>query len=69
MPTLKDVRLKLAMNNYLILNNEHKIISFTYFRSYDYSTMDLFEVGNPLNIQIIWTSNFEGLKNLSINQL
>lgn len=48
MVTHNDVHLKLALNNHLILNNEHKIISFNFLRTYDYSTMDLFEVGKRL---------------------
>ena len=42
----KDVRLKLALNHYLILNNEHKVISYTYLRTHDYSSWDLVEVSN-----------------------
>ena len=40
----KDIRLKLALNHYLILNNEHKIISYNFLRTNDYSSWDLVEV-------------------------
>ena len=45
MPTHKDVGLKLALNNYyLFLNNEHKLISFNFFRTFDYSLSLIFLV-------------------------
>lgn len=44
MTKLDDIDLKLSLEKYLILNNEHKIISFTYFgKSYDFRTIDLVE--------------------------
>ena len=44
-----DVALKLALGNHLLLYNEHRVISFQFFRSFDYSTMDLFEVSKQFN--------------------
>ena len=39
----KGFHFKMALDNYLTLNNEHKIISFTYLGSFDYVTMNLLE--------------------------
>ena len=50
MTTHDDVALKLALNSHLILNNEHKRLSYQFLRTYDYTTMDLFEVSKRLNL-------------------
>ena len=39
----KEFHFKMALDNYLTLNNEHKTISFTYLRSFNYKSMDLLE--------------------------
>ena len=46
MPYIRGIDIKLNFIAFLTLNNEHKRMSFTYLRRFDYSTMALIEVSS-----------------------
>ena len=60
MPTVQGFDMKMSLLNFLTLNNEHKRMSFTYLRKFDYNTMSLTEVNSN-------RTNF-GMKNSSFRK-
>ena len=59
MPSFTDPQLKLWLNSYLILNNEHKVLSYEYLRTYEYWSWDLVEVRITLScLEIVIVINF-----------
>lgn len=59
MPLFKNkIKLKIHLNNFLILNNEHRILSFTFLQSFDYSTMALSEVSLKKKVNFLLSKRF-----------